>query len=71
MAKQAPSHFRSLHRLVFEATTHNFSVAMSYSGCNNKIANALSRNKLTVFCTLIPPYAEPLSTQLPPDLDDI
>ena len=39
-------------------------------GCNNKIANALSRNKLTVFCTLIP-HAEPLPTQIPPDLDDI
>ena len=60
-----------LHRLFFVAATHNFSVAMSHlPGCNNIIADALSRNKLTEFFTLVP-QAEPLPTQIPPELDDI
>ena len=74
MAKQvlkAPSHSDLLHRLFFVAATHNFSVAMSHlPGCNNKIADALSRNKLTEYFTLVP-QAEPLPTQIPPELDDI
>ena len=60
-----------LRRLFFVAATHNFSVSMSHlPGCHNKIADALSRHKLTEFFTLVP-QAEPHPTQIPPELDDI